>query len=91
MFDPKGAVLIESGDAILGLDVFAAGLVRHFLDKGNNRLFRRPIVPGRKRGSLSVGLLSQPQCQKHDGGESARQPGDLQIKVHMGALTDVVD
>ena len=29
MFDPKGAILIESGNAIFGLDVVGTGFVRH--------------------------------------------------------------
>ncbi len=45
MFDPKGSILIESGNSIVGLDVLAAGLVSHLFDKGNDRLLRRTIVP----------------------------------------------
>src|ERR1019366_577403 len=75
MFDPDRSILIESGNAILGLDILAAGLVCHFFDEGNDRLFRRPVVPRRKRGGLSVGVGAdrQQRCTKHYGGESAQQ------------------
>jgi hypothetical protein len=74
-----GAILIESGNAILGLDVVGTRLVSHFIDERNERLLRRPVIPGRKRRSLSigVGVDSQRHCEKHEGGESARQLRDL--------------
>jgi hypothetical protein len=67
MFDPERAILIESGNAILRLDVVAARLVCHFPDEGNDCLFCRPVVPRRKPGSLSVGVGvdSQHHCTKH--------------------------
>src|SRR6202044_3204986 len=54
MFNPKGSILIERGDSIVGLDVLAAGLISHLFDKGNDRLLRRTIVPCRKRRGLSA-------------------------------------
>src|ERR1700691_1040583 len=65
MLDPERSILIEGGDAILGLDVVGIRLVGHFLNEGNDRLLRPPVVPGRKRRGLSVGLDSQQYCVEH--------------------------
>src|SRR5271170_7646812 len=90
MFDPKGAILIEGGNAIPRRDVVGTGLVRHSIDEGNDRLLRRPVVPGRKRGSLSigVGVDGQRHCEKHDGREGARQLRNLPMKSHTGSLSN---
>src|SRR5271170_7855499 len=88
MLDPKGAILIEGGNAIPRLDVVGTGLVRHFIDEGNDRLLRRPVVPGRKRVRLSngVGVKSQRHCEKYEGGERAGQPSDFPMKDQMDPL-----
>jgi hypothetical protein len=54
MFDPKSAILIEGSDAILGLNVLGARLIRHFPDERNDCSLRRAIVPGWKGRSLSI-------------------------------------
>ncbi len=77
MFDPERAVLIESGDAIRGLDVLAAGLVRHFLDEGDYRLFRRSIVPGRELRRLGIRANRLWHCAKRRSGEDTGSFGNL--------------
>src|SRR5262249_32399218 len=49
LLDPQGAVVVERGEAVLGLDVIRSTLfgdARHIIE---DRLLRRAVVPGRQR------------------------------------------
>src|SRR5262245_29524671 len=49
LLDPQGAVVVERGEAVLGLDVIRSTLfgdTRHIIE---DRLLRRAVVPGRQR------------------------------------------
>src|SRR5215467_10279341 len=86
LFDPESSVLIEGGNAIFRRYIVGPGLIRHFIDEGNDRLPGWSVVPGRKSGSLSIDVSSQRQCEQHDGSASVRQLQESLMKVHMSSL-----
>ena len=56
MLDPERAVLVESGDALLGRHEFRASLIRGGLHEVDDRLLGGPVVPRGQRVTRCCGL-----------------------------------
>jgi hypothetical protein len=69
LLDPHGPVVVEGGDAVIHGHEVRPALIGDARDKRGDRLFSRPLVPGRKR--IGLGLCRD--AAETDSGRSERQ------------------
>ena len=57
LLDPERAVIVEGGDAILGLHIIGPTLLRYARDEIDDGLLGWTFIPGRQRIGLSLGQI----------------------------------
>jgi hypothetical protein len=76
LFDPQRAVVVERGDPLRWRNEVGRSFPGHVSDEGDDRLFRRAIVPRRQRIGLGDGNRD-PGCKQGEGAK----PGQANAHV----------